>query len=172
MLFKNKIIIDNDLFYKNYHNYLDMYYKFYLSQPIKSKDFNKFFFKNINFAIIYNPLIIFYLKENLYTEKFKKINYILSKKIYSIIKYKFNYSYSIMTIETLIETIKFKNISLKILDIKNKLKSPLIESINYLNNNNHEYNFLLFPKYNFTFLKDKNIMSQKDIIFLKNLIQI
>ena len=86
----------------------------------------------------------------------------------SIIKYKFNYSYSIMTIETLIETIKFKkNIPLKILDIENILKSPLIESINYLDDNNHEYNFLLFPKYNLTFLKDKNIMSQKDISFLK-----
>ena len=60
-----------------------------------------------------------------------------------------------MTIEILIETIKFKkNIPLKILDIENILKSPLIESINYLDNNNHEYNFL-FPKYNFTFLKIK-----------------
>ena len=42
MLFKNKIIFDNNLFYNNYKNYINMYYKFYLSQN-KNYDFKNIF---------------------------------------------------------------------------------------------------------------------------------
>ena len=64
MLFKNKIIFDNNLFYNNYENYIDMYYKFHGNK-------NNYYKKIFTFINNYNTMFYILYKPSLFIKKKK-----------------------------------------------------------------------------------------------------
>ena len=95
MLFKNKLIINNNLFYDNYNNYINLYD----DMVGKNNNYDKNIFRfihnyNTMFYILYKSSLLIskkYLKQSVNIKKYNLINFFSFNNINNIIKYKFNY---------------------------------------------------------------------------------